>query len=942
MNRPAPSFRLDQQFEQQAVRTPRRVAVHDAQASITFTELDARANRLLSSLRVRGIAAGSYVGVHMERSPEYVVSVLAILKANAAVVPLPPAYPENRLRDILAFAKLDLVLDAATTPLDPSMSDRLMRYGDAEGDADADAIGEPDRNARRDADLPAFVLCSSGSTGIPKLIVRSHRSFFHRLQWTWDNHPFADGEVCCQKSHMATTHAIYELFEPLLRGAPVCLISDSQVQRPESFWNTLHAQSISRLLIVPSLLQASLDMPDFVAPPLKVLVLMGEYVPAPLAQRVLAAFPAPTRVFSIYGSTEASSTLVCDLRASFQAGSELPLGAPISPDVHVSVLGADGQPVASGEVGILHVAGPPLFSGYFKAPALTAAVIPAVPSGEDRRYNTHDQVRRMADGTLQFVGRIDHTVKIRGFRVDLQEVEQALLSHPEVRHCAVIASDAGAGSAMLLAFVVPATIMPQRITAALRECLPAYMIPSVVTGLDALPLTASGKVDRQRLLAEHAGRVAPPSDAFASDTERAVAAVWAALLAGAQVGPDSSFFEVGGTSLSEFAAVRRLRDAFGLDRHQLADVCIYQHQTVTALAAHIDRVRQGIPEEEAAEDAILSTLKRGDTALPPLFAISSAGGTLGAYDKLVRALDTRRSVIGVRDPLLWDARDAAAGFQRWIAGYVTAIRGRQPRGPYYLLAYSSAGAFGYEIAQHLRRQGETVALLALVDPLAMDRGSKSRFGYWALQARFMRPPLARVIMLAGRLRRAVPRWLRDSGNAASGHDMALTPDQVAATATQSTTSKDHILAMSALLELNSGLPFALANDDLRDATPAQVLPRLLARVKSVAAEIGPHTITNIVIQYNLQVRAHHQYRLQRYPGKVVIFEPRGPCNGLLAAQFAPYLRGLEVRAIALGEQSARTRELASRFPENIRSHYLSMRDDGFANTLAGSLAPLLQ
>ena len=937
MNLADKSFRLDDRFEQQVLQTPDRVAVFDANTSITYAELKVRSDNLLAALCSRGITAGSYVGVHMSRSLDYVISVLAILKAKAAVVPLPPTYPESRLREILAFAALDLVLDDTTTPLNSQLSNRTIHLPDAASVASAPitvAIGDPDQ--------PAFVLCSSGSTGTPKMIVRSHRSFFHRLQWTWDNHPYAEDEVCCQKSHMTTTHAIYELFEPLLRGIPTRLITDQNVQCVESFWDTIRSHSISRLLVVPSLLQASLDIPGFVAPPLKILVLMGEYVSSKLAAQVLAAFPAPTKVYSIYGSTEASSTLVCDIHNNFRVGEELPLGVPISPDVRIVVLRENGKPVALGEMGILHVAGPSVFNSYFRNPAQTASVIVAALGDGDRLYNTHDRVRLMTDGLLQFVGRTDHTVKIRGFRVDMHEVENALLGLPEVRQCAVIADDGGSGPTMLMAFVVPTTIAPQRITVALRERLPAYMIPSVVTGLDALPLTANGKIDRQALLATYADRSFVKHEiVFASDTACQVAEVWKAILKHGNVQPDSNFFELGGNSLTVFAAVHRLRNTFALDRHQLSDVSIYQFPTVAALASYIDSVRAGNTPIPPTNNAILVTLKHGEDASAPVFVISSAGGTLGAYDKLVKSLNTRRSIIGVRDAFIWGGRDATSGFQNWVALYVNAIRERQPHGPYYLLAYSSAGAFGYEIAQHLRRSGESVALLALVDPMALDRGNKRRFGYWALQARFTRGPITRLVKLGGWLRMAVPRWLRDSGQSGSVNEFVLSNEQFVQAAANSRTSKSHILCLSALLELNTGLPFALTDAELSQVAPTRYLDVLLDRVKTANPEIDPGMIEKIVVQYNLQVHAQHRYRLQRYDGKVVIFDPDGPYYGLLAAQFKPYVRELEVRNIPLGEPSARTCMLVESFPARIRSHYLSIRDNGFANRLADELTALL-
>jgi hypothetical protein len=611
--------------------------------------------------------------------------------------------------------------------------------------------------------------------------------------------------------------------------------------------------------------------------------------------------------------------------------------------VRAYVLHANLEEVAPGEVGVLHIAGSPLFTEYFKNPELTASAFVTARDG-DRLYQTHDQVRRMPDGNLHFVGRVDGTAKIRGFRVDLQEVERTVLLHPDVRQCAVILSDSDPGSSTLLAFVAPGTVAQASVYQVLREHLPAYMVPSAVVGVDSFPLTSSGKLDRHRLLETHAKRAEATSPSrHQSDTQRRVMEVWSEVLKHGGVQPDSSFFEVGGTSLTVFAAVHRLRDAFKLDRRQLSDLSIYQFPTVEALASYIDGLRDGSTPTASPINSILVTLRRGgDASLQPLFVISSAGGTLGAYEKIVRALKTKRDILGVRDPFIWGDRDPTQGFQSWVTRYVNAIRERQPRGPYYLMAYSSAGAFGYEIAQHLRRDGQEVALLALIDPLAMDRATKQRYGYWALQARFMRRSFGRIVLLGGWLRVAVPRWLRDSGRSGRGNNHTLTKDQFLQFATAARTNRDHILGLSALLELNTGLPFALTQSDLSQVGPDRYLDVLLARVKSVAPEIDPEAIENIVIQYNLQVRSQHEYRLQRYDGRVVLFDPDGPYQGLLAAQFRPYVRDLRVRGVKLGRPSDRTRILSASFSERIRSHYLSMRDDVFVSGLAEELETLLR
>ena len=938
MIQPEQSFRFERAFEEQAARTPDGVALHDHGDSITFAELRARSDAFAASLRARGIGEGSFVGLHMERSIAYVTSVLAILKLNGAVVPLPPSYPEARLGEILAFARLDAVVDDAATPLPPSLNSRIVPFEEASSE-----VNEWTGAIAGHAEQAAFVLCSSGSTGTPKMIVRSHRSFFHRLLWTWENHPYADGEVCCQKSHAMTTHAIYELFEPLLRGIPVRIVADHDARALETFWETVRLRAISRLLLVPSVLQASLDIPGFVAPPVKLVVLMGEYVHPALAQRAIEAFPRQTSIYSIYGSTEASSTFVCDVRQSWRAGEELPLGVPISSDVHDAVLNEAGEPAAVGDVGVLHIAGTPLFTEYFKSPAQTAAAFVTPASSDERMYRTHDQVRRMPDGSLQFLGRADHTVKVRGFRVELEEVERAIMLNREVRQCAVVVREDEPGTASLMAFVSPSTVSRSILYQLLGERLPAYMIPSTIVAVNDFPLTASGKVDRQRLSREQPRAAAvSPGGPRGTETELQVSNVWRAVLGHGAFAADSKFFEVGGSSLTAFSVVFRLRDEFGLDRSQLTDQSLYQYPTVKALAEYIDGVRAGDTPPLPLPQSMLVTLMRGsDTRRPPVFMISSAGGTLGAYEKLAKNLGIANEIIGVRDPFLWGMRDPTMGFQKWVSEYVRAIREKQPQGPYYIIAYSSAGAIGYEIAQHLRRADEEVALLALIDPLAIDRGSKRRFGYWSLESRFNRRIIARITLVAGWLQLLLPDRLRETGRKVREYNVAPSQADFLRLAEEAKASAVHIRSISALLELNTGLPFALTDAEIAGAAPNRYLDALLARAKRVAPELDPEMIENIVVQYQLQVRSHHAYRLQAYDGRVVLFDPRSPYSGLLAAQFRPYVSDLRVRTVALGEQSDRTQELSAYFPDRIQSHYLSMRDDLFVQSVAEELEHLL-
>lgn len=929
---PGSPFRLDALFARQATRTPDAVALIDDRGSVTFAKLAVATARMASALQAAGVEPGALVGVHLARSREYVGAVLGVLATGAAVVPLPPDYPEARVRELLAFVNPAAVVDADARPLVAMFKGPIVTATDAE--VVPPMAPAPARPA--DPADPAFVLCSSGSTGRPKLIVRSHASFRHRLEWTWRTHPYAPDDACCQKSPMTTTHAVYELFEPLLRGRTVRILSDATVRSLESFWEVIHRERITRLLLVPSMLQASLDMPNFAAPAVRVLVLMGEYVSRQLATRIEPAFPAAA-IHSIYGSTEASSALVCDLRATSPGKGDPPLGEPLAPEIRVHVLDAALHEVPHGTPGMLHLAGPMLFTGYLHDQALTAEVV--VERDGERLYCTRDRVCRESDGTLRYLGRSDDVVKVRGFRVDLREVEDALCACTGINQGAIVAQSTGS-DAVLAAYVSPQSADITGIRRALRARLPDYMVPTRLTALATLPRTAGGKIDRQRLRALAAAGSAPR--AFdGSRTEQALARAWHAALGHADFERTSNFFAVGGSSLKTFAVIARLRTTLSLDRSRLPDDAVYRWPTFADLAEHLDAALAGSAPAAAPVPDPLVTLRAGrGTRAAPLFVIASAGGTVGVYAKLMHALRAEREVIGVRDPYLWGERDAAAGFANWISTYLGAIRRRQPRGPYDLMAYSSAGAFGYEIARRLRAAGEAVAHLILIDPLAMDKTSPWRFGYWALAARFMHPELARLTRIVGMARALIPRGATCGSRAPSRNDFRFTAEQLDGFEASARRDRSHVKQLSALMELDTGLPFALTDAELDEASPADCLDVLLAKARQLTPDVSTDTLARLAIQYPLQVKTQHHYRLRRLDAPVVLFEPEGPHCGMLATQLRPWAPRLDARRVPMSAPTARALELARCFPDALYPHYFCMRNDGFTQAVARQLDTL--
>jgi thioesterase domain-containing protein len=475
-----------------------------------------------------------------------------------------------------------------------------------------------------------------------------------------------------------------------------------------------------------------------------------------------------------------------------------------------------------------------------------------------------------------------------------------------------------------------------------RQGLPAYMVPSVLVGLDAFPLTASGKLDRRRLLEEYAQRAAaaPDADSLAG-TEARVAEVWRGVLRHGDIGAGSHFFEIGGTSLSVFAAVNRLREAFGLDRQQLTEQAFYEFPTLRELAALIDRIAAGAAPAPARIQVAV-TLKKGSAELPPLFVIASSGGTLGAYEKLAKTLKTGREIVGIRDPYVFGAREPTMGFQAWIGLYVAAMRERQPKGPYYVCAFSSAGAFGYEIAQQLRGAGQEVALLVLIDPIGVAGEAEGDFGQRAFAAMFRGRRSKWLLRLAGWWRRVTGSGRRDSARAGD-NDFRLSAEEVDRRIAAVRQDRKVIKDLSSLFELNTGLPFALTDADFAGRDPAQFVDVLLERVKAVTPDVDPATIERILAQYYcLQLPATHFYRLKCYDGRTEIFEPTGLQEGLLAAYFRPYLANLRIRVLNVGAPSPRVQQACENLSRSLRTHYRSMRDDRFVSELAAALEPLLK
>ena len=514
---PRPAGTLAGRFEAQVARTPDAPAVWYRDRRLSFAELNAAANRLARLLVERGAGPETVVAVALGRSAELVVALLAVVKAGAAYLPVDPAYPAGRIAFMLGDAAPVLVVaDRATAGsgvLPASVPVVTPDDGSLAG-YDGSDLADADRGGVVRPGHPAFVIYTSGSTGVPKGVAGTQAAVLNRLAWMWRRYPFADGEVCAHTTALGFVDAVWQVFGPLLAGVPLVVAADDDLLDPGRLAGLLAARSVTRVVMVPSVLAAVLDAvagdPGRLAG-VRWWTVSGEELPAGLAARFGAALPGAT-LLNLYGSTEVMADATA-FAVPDPVPSPVPIGGPVA-NTGVYVLDGHLEPVPAGVAGELYVAGAGLARGYLGRPGLTAERFVACPFGVpgQRMYRTGDLARWRAAAVpasagppvLEFAGRADDQVKVRGFRVEPGEVQAALAACPGVARAAVIVREDTPGDRRLAGYVVPAADAERDGLAgearqAVAGRLPGYMVPAAVVVLDALPVNVNGKVDRRAL-----------------------------------------------------------------------------------------------------------------------------------------------------------------------------------------------------------------------------------------------------------------------------------------------------------------------------------------------------------------------------------------------------------------------------------------------------------
>jgi amino acid adenylation domain-containing protein len=605
------SYCIHELFEQQAAATPGAVAVVLNDQQLTYQELNKRANKLAHYLRGHGMRPESLVGVCLKRSVDAVITILAVLKSGGAYLPLDPSYPRERLSQMLADAGVQIVITEGY----------LERNAD-----EIETQISSDLKTTIDSHNLAYVIYTSGSTGKPKGVLVSHRNLVHSTlaRFRYYQEPLSSFLLL---SPFAFDSSVAGLFWTLCRGGMLVIPEEDSHQDPAHLAELIWRYSISHLLCLPTLYELILRQAQVgQLSSLRTVIVAGESCPPELVQHHTETL-TQAELFNEYGPTEAtvwSSVYRC--ARSIEQRS-VPIGRPIA-NTQIYVLAPDLQPVPVGVSGEVYIGGEGVTRGYFNCPDLTTERFVPDPFGVmpgARLYKTGDLARFLADGNIEYAGRNDFQVKLRGYRIELSEVEFALAQHPDIREAVVIASGTNNEDKRLKAYVVlneMGTATAKQLREFLHERLPEYMLPSSFVMLDALPLTPTGKVDRNALPTDQIG-VESEENYLAPRTalEQVLAGFFSEILSLERVGVNDSFFDLGGHSLLATQVLSRVREAFYLE---LPLRKLFKAPTVAGLAAAILDDEAERERVERTAELLLKVARLSDEEVDHMLATKKA------------------------------------------------------------------------------------------------------------------------------------------------------------------------------------------------------------------------------------------------------------------------------------------------------------------------------
>jgi amino acid adenylation domain-containing protein len=697
-------------FEQQAERTPEATALIMGPRGMSYDELNQRSNRVARHLSRLGVARGHPVGLCLDRSFDLIVGLLGILKVGGSYVPLDPSYPSQRRRLMAGDAGLKVILTGGTVTTDWVDETARVVHLDSEWPVISREDAAPLPQGIDGADL-AYIIYTSGSTGRPKGVAMPHAPLLNLLRWQVARSAAGRDSRTLQFAPVSFDVSFQEVFSTLCSGGSLVLIDDDDRRDSHRLLSVLREQRINRLFLPFVALQALCEAAyssELMPGDLTEVITAGEQLQ--ITPSVTAFFGSLPRcsLDNQYGPTESHVVTAYRLEGPPKLWPLLPpIGQPI-PNARAEVLDERMFPVPIGVPGELYLGGAVLAQGYYRKPELTAERFSFSPLEPDvRLYRTGDAARWRPDGTLEFLGRLDSQLKIRGHRVELREIEAILCTVPGIESAAVSVSGDDAATRRLVGYVVSPSgaVDSETIRRHLRLELPEYMVPATFVELDRLPLTPSGKVERRALpapkeLASATRAVKQP----ATSTELELAKIWTDLLQVDQVGVDESFFELGGHSLLAMKMFSRIHTVLG---RSIPFSTLLQRPTIAELAELLDPQPSAPPKGPSC----LVPLRTGGT-LPPIFFIHGLGNEVWTFVELTKRLDPQQVVYGIQP---FERDSGMVSLADMAEQYVAEIRTVAPKGPYILGGFCSGAVTAFEVARQLRASGQQVALLVVFD-----------------------------------------------------------------------------------------------------------------------------------------------------------------------------------------------------------------------------------
>ncbi|MCP5425259.1 MAG: amino acid adenylation domain-containing protein [Gammaproteobacteria bacterium] len=704
--RELPTDTLPALFEAQVRRTPDQPAVVFNKQQLSYAELNARANQLAHYLIDQGIGPDERVGLCLERSLELIVSLLAIVKAGAAYLPLDPDYPLARLAMMLDDSQVHWLVTQSS--LRARLPETVAACAIIEWDASCLRGPTANPSCRTHAGNLAYVMYTSGSTGRPKGVALSQGALSNLVHWHTRQAELGTPARTLQFTSLNFDVSFQEIFSTWASGGCLVLINEQDRRDFQHLLAVIVQHRVQRLFMPFAVLDQLADSAQSEpVPSLEDVITAGEaLVMTPALVRFLTRSGA--RLHNHYGPTESHVVTAYRLPENLPDAPERPpIGTPLA-NTRAYVLNAQLEPVPIGVPGELYLSGAGLARGYLNRPALTSerfVADPYAPTAGSRMYRTGDLVKWQADGALEFLGRVDQQVKVRGFRIEPGEIQAVLLAHEAVAQAAVIARDEPGGT-QLVGYVV-ASGKAEADTAVLRRYLqtqlPAHLAPTHLIILESLPLTANGKLDRRALPAPTGLQAAYRAPRTPEET--LLCELFAEVLGCVRVGLDDDFFALGGHSLLAIRLTSSIKRR--LDK-KLTLVQLFQTPTPGGLAVALSAATVDKPSSQ------LITMRAGNTPLP-MILFHPFGNSLSCYTHLVTAIDSNYTVYGLQasegslTPLNYECFDDLAD------AYLAMIQQRLPQGPYRLLGWSAGGLIAFAVACRLVEQGHDVALLALLD-----------------------------------------------------------------------------------------------------------------------------------------------------------------------------------------------------------------------------------